>query len=90
MKLPILNLQEFSTDFQLAKILEEWDEFLEADNYIETVREGLDVIQAMLGYLMMLVPDANDQKIYVDEHYKKLQQRGWEFDGEVELKFKFK
>ena len=90
MKLPILNLDKYTNDDQIKKLHEEWDEFLEADNFDETVFEGLDVIQAMLGYIKMLVPDNDDLKIYFEEHCKKLKDRGWEFDGEVELKFKFK
>ena len=87
MKLPILNLREYSIDQQGMKIREEYREFVCADNHDEHILEGIDLIQAMMGYLMKIVPNNDDLQQYFEIHNEKLASRNWQTDGHIELKF---
>ena len=92
MKLPILDLIDYDSSEQFEKVLEEFKEFEETEptktcSDLELqIFEGIDVIQAMLGYLTMIL-DIEDLEKYFEKHYQKLIDRNWQTDGHIELKF---
>jgi hypothetical protein len=91
MKLPILNLDEFDVFQQVGKVTEEITEWEEGKPFSENdIEETLDVMQAMLGYLLKIVPDTDELQKHFEKHCQKLIDRGWEIDGHVELKFHWK
>jgi hypothetical protein len=90
MKLPILNLDKYDRLQQCEKVTEEYQEFVNADNWTEHILEGIDVIQSMLGYLQKQVPDIDDLQRYFQIHNEKLASRKWDTDGHIELKFHYK
>ena len=90
MKLPILNLEKYSKHKQLTKLQEEYEEFMEADSLDEEILEGIDLIQAMMGYLMKMTQNNDNLQKYFEIHNEKLSSRKWETDGHIELKFHYK
>ena len=90
MKLPILNLDKYNKQEQLIKIQEEYEEFMWADYLDEQILEGIDLMQAMIGYLIKQVPSNDDLQKYFDIHNEKLASRGWDTNGHIELKFHYK
>ena len=78
MKIPILDLDKCNKQEQLIKIQEEYEEFVWADNFDEEILEGIDLMQAMMGYLMKIVPNNDDLQQYFETHNEKLASRKWD------------
>jgi len=82
MKIPILNLGEFSRLEQFIKVRQEYKELCCAtDNKLE---ESLDLIQATLGYMQKIASWDEIEEAF-EKHNKKLESRGWETEGYIEI-----
>jgi hypothetical protein len=91
MKLPILNLTNEDRLSQMGKVKDEINEWQKAEPLSDNdIEESLDVIQALIGYLLKIVPDVDELDRYAKIHYQKLISRGWDTDGHIELKFHYK
>ena len=91
MILPILDLDDYDIHEQIAKVAEEYDEW---DNSVlgteNDVEETLDAMQALMGYLLKIVPDHDELEKQFEKHYQKLIDRKWDTNGHIELKFHYK
>jgi len=86
----VLELPKDTTiDKQLEKVSEEYNEFVQAvvdgDTNEEVVSEFYDVVQAMVGVLDLKGIKKNEI-VYGDfTHVIKLNGRGWEFKGAIDI-----
>lgn len=90
MRLPILNLDKYTTLEQILKINEEFKEFRRSGQK-ETLEEGLDVIQSIMGYFFMIYEPFEIEQGF-KAHYKKLEdrvgtERGHDFEGHIDINF---
>ena len=88
MKLPLLQVDNFSIKGQVRKITEEFEEFLsELEGTEEEAKEILDFIQAGVTYLTHTQPKEVVERLLL-EHCDKFVGRGWELKGFLNIKFK--
>ncbi|WP_315168721.1 hypothetical protein [Metaclostridioides mangenotii] len=86
----ILELpKETTTDKQLEKVNEEYEEFVQAivdgDTNEEVVSEFYDVVQAMIGVLDLKDIKKDEIANSGFSHTIKLVCRGWKFKGAVDI-----
>ena len=72
-----LNLDKYTDEEQLDKMLEEWLEVRDATNKKEKIEESLDLIIATFNYLFKISDKDEIQKVY-KEIVKKLEDRNKE------------
>lgn len=86
MKLPILDLSQYTHKQQGKKILEEINELRLAETQEHKLEEALDIIQSVIGYLRMIATDEELMKA-MDKHRQKLEGRGHKILGYLEVSY---
>lgn len=89
MKLPILNLDNFSIKEQRLKIFEEVGEFNFAIPGEHELEEAIDLIQATFGYLQKIASIYEIGEAF-KKHNEKLESRNWQTEGYINFTFHYK